>query len=293
MPNWVTCRVIAKDFEELKKHLVNEKGEVDFNVAIPMPQDLHITSGSYSYEMPSKWLKPSESQLKTLQKQKDCVDVLMLQVYNDTITQQEFFEEIMQREDILKAIRSVKDWYTRKTKTKQYPIGKAALAEGYETYIKGFFNVQRYGERDWYEWSIQNWSTKWNASNGYVDDSAKCITFETAWSMPENVLKEVCKYTPLRVLYADEDIGANCGMEDYFVDEEGFPVYEKVMEGSTELASEAWGYGHVDVYDEDGEWIEDEDNPKYKEANKNYFTVQEEINTLMNPACIEKDFAEV
>jgi hypothetical protein len=292
MPNWVRQRVVARNPQELKKHLINEKGEVDFNMIIPMPQDLRITAGSYSYATPSKYFT-SKSEEVILKRQKETVDVEFAKIYNDTITQQEFFEEVMKHEDILKLIRNVKDWHIRKSKAHPYAMGKEALKEGYETYIKGYFNIQRYGERDWYEWSISNWGTKWNASDSCFDEETGVAEFETAWSMPEPVYRALSQYTPLRVVYADEDLGANCGMEDYFYDEDGSQL-QVVMEGSVELANDTWGYGSISVYDEEtGEFIEDEDNPKVIEANKNYFQTQQEINDLMNPDTIKKDFAEV
>lgn len=292
MPNWVRNRVVAVNPQELKKHLINEKGEVDFNMIIPMPQDLHITSGSYSYETPSRWTSRSESVV--LKRQEETVDKEFAKIYNDTITQQEFFEEVMKHEDILKLIRLVKDWHVRKSKAHPYAMGKEALKEGYETYIKGYFNLKRYGFKDWYEWSIENWSTKWNASDGSFDEETGFVEFETAWSMPENVFRALSHYTPLRVVYADEDLGCNCGMEDYFVDEDGNERLETVMEGSTELAYDTWGYGCITVYDEEeGDYIDDEDNPKVIEANKNYYQTQQEICSLMNPNTIKKDFVEV
>ena len=42
----------------------------------------------------------------------------------------------------------------------------------------------------WYHWNIQNWGTKWDASNvdiAYSDESQIEITFDTAWSPPEPI----------------------------------------------------------------------------------------------------------
>ena len=112
--------------------------------------------------------------------------------------------------------------------------------------------------------------------------------------MPEGVIKEICKHTPVRVEYADENLGSNCGIEDYYVDEDGNPTYSTVMNSSVELANECWGYGSMSVYDEETQdWIEDEENPKFIEANKKYQSVIEEINVLMNPDTFDKDFVEV
>lgn len=43
-------------------------------------------------------------------------------------------------------------------------------------------NIERYGCADWYEWSIRNWGTKWNACEAYWSDTSVC--FDTAWDAP-------------------------------------------------------------------------------------------------------------
>ena len=66
------------------------------------------------------------------------------------------------------------------------------------------------------------------------------------------------------------------------------------MNESVELAHECWGYGSMSVYDEETQdWIEDEENPRFIEANKKYQSVIEEISVLMNPDTFDKDFVEV
>lgn len=287
MPNWVKNRIIAKDYAELKKHLVNEKGEVDFNVVMPMSQDLNITSGLDSYAQQPSWF--SEVMAEKVKKQAPA-DVLMAQHYNETITQEEFVTECLLDKELVTTIRKIKDYKLRG----EHKMSKERLSEALDTFIRGYFNVQRYGWKDWYDWSIDNWGTKWNACHEYIDDENKVIEFETAWSMPEGIIKEICKYTPVRVEFADENLGSNCGIEDYYVDKDGNPTVATVMYESDELAYECWGYGSMSVYDEETQdWIEDEENPKFIEANKNYQSVVDEIRILMNPDTFNKDFQEV
>lgn len=287
MPNWVKNRIIAKDYAELKKHLVNEKGEVDFNVVMPMSQDLNITSGLDSYAQQPSWF--SEVMAEKVKKQAPA-DVLMAQHYNDTITQEEFVTECLLDKELIATIRKIKGYKLRG----EHKMSKERLSEALDTFIRGYFNVQRYGWKDWYDWSIDNWGTKWNACHEYIDDDNQVIEFETAWSMPEGIIKEICKYTPVRVEFADENLGSNCGIEDYYVDENGNPTVATVMNESDELAYECWGYGSMSVYDEETQdWIEDEENPKFIEANKNYQSVVDEIRVLMNPDTFDKDFREV
>lgn len=288
MPNWVRNRVVALNPQELKKHLIDESGEVDFNKVIPMPKDLEITSGSYSYEV-QNGIYFSEYTKQEMEKQVK-VDKLLSAHYDSNKTQQEFLDECLEDNKILAEIRKIKSLKLRgENKT-----SASNVAEAYDTFIKGYFNVQRYGSKDWYDWRIKNWGTKWNASDSSFDEATGTVEFDTAWSMPENIFRALSHFTPLRVVFADEDLGNNCGMEDYFVDEDGNEHLEVVMEGSVELANDTWGYAHISVYDDEAEdWIEDEENPKFIYANKDYHQTQEEISKLMNPSTIQKDFVEV
>lgn len=70
-----------------------------------------------------------------------------------------------------------------------------------------------YGKENWYHWSIDNWETKWN-SYSYKRESEDCFSFETAWSHPKKIISGLSKKYPeieFTVLYANEDIGYNCG----------------------------------------------------------------------------------
>jgi hypothetical protein len=58
------------------------------------------------------------------------------------------------------------------------------------------------------------WGTKWNAYRPWAKpDEGRC-GFDTAWACPEGVLVKLSERFPedtITVIYADEDIGANCG----------------------------------------------------------------------------------
>ena len=56
--------------------------------------------------------------------------------------------------------------------------------------------VEKYGASDWYHWSVSNWGTKWDISEGYVslDDDGSCTcSFETAWSPPLEAYQKLQK----------------------------------------------------------------------------------------------------
>lgn len=74
---------------------------------------------------------------------------------------------------------------------------------------------------DWYEWSINNWGTKWNAY-GYDKNTDysknENLYFQTAWSAPHSVLEKLTEMFPdieFEHEWADEDIGQNCGRYSY------------------------------------------------------------------------------
>lgn len=64
----------------------------------------------------------------------------------------------------------------------------------------------------WYDWSIKNWGTKWNAYESYEESGF--IRFCTAWSMPDAYYISLSKKYPkntFHVTWYDEDAGFNLG----------------------------------------------------------------------------------
>ena len=79
--------------------------------------------------------------------------------------------------------------------------------------------IAKYGSDNWYDWCIQNWGTKWNAS-GTQDirlnfkGNRLTIVFNTAWSTPAPVIEKLSEKFPdvkINVWFADEDYGSNVG----------------------------------------------------------------------------------
>jgi hypothetical protein len=70
----------------------------------------------------------------------------------------------------------------------------------------------KYGKENcWYDWSCNNWGTKWNAYDIYKS-SEDTILFDTAWAGVPNLMNELSKQHPnveLHYKYADEDTGHN------------------------------------------------------------------------------------
>ena len=75
----------------------------------------------------------------------------------------------------------------------------------------------KFGFVSWYQWSIANWGTKWNASDTYVEDiialpegnSMLTFEFSTAWTHPQPIYEKLAKLYPNLVITTqfDEESG--------------------------------------------------------------------------------------
>ena len=78
-------------------------------------------------------------------------------------------------------------------------------------------NLRNYKYQHSYDWAIGKWGTKWDAYNDPRREG-DTVLFQTANSMPGPVFLKISANHPsvtLRVEYADEDIGHNCGIVVY------------------------------------------------------------------------------
>lgn len=134
--------------------------------------------------------------------------------------------------------------------------------EEFQTRMKS--NLLLYGAKDWYDWNIANWGTKWNACHSQieeVEDEYLNVRFDTAWSPPLDwFYKIVPMYPELDFdLIFDMEGDDNCGQllgrngewelnwdYKYYVDENGLRV-------EYDLEKSLWFYPH------NKELIEDED----------------------------------
>lgn len=163
MPNWTFNNVRAK--KEILAPYINEEGNFDFNLIIPMPKELDITSGSITDESITYYLtgglkkKPNELDAST----KELLHKLVNNNFNPDWPM-ELYEKLSKRE----------------VNAQEYlDMGKR--------YVD---NYKKYGAVTWYEWCNANWGTKWNASDCdiYEEDGELNISFNTAWSEPEGII---------------------------------------------------------------------------------------------------------
>lgn len=194
-------------------------GTIDFNKIIAMPETLNIEAGSRT----DHGLKAYREFIEVYTAGRSNKEALKALENIPTESENAF---LCQRTDI---------------KRDEWELGKTAWQ-----------NIQKYGAPTWYEWSITNWGTKWNAY-GYEDgtDYSACdeLTFQTAWSAPHPILRKLSEMFPEIVFkhqWADEDIGMNCGERCYLG---GEIIDEFIPEGirATEFALEVWDYDPLEL----------------------------------------------
>lgn len=187
MPNHITTILTIEDaagmaLADIRKAFVNEKGRVDLNVIMPQPdclRDFAPHSGVLARASAALGLLPAPQKLSG-----------------------DDFSVVTKRLELSNAIRE---------------ITTPARPEDIPDIIRAIQNHAECGYMYWYDWSTENWGTKWNCY-GQPDDGhpadATSFEFETAWSHPADMVVMISKKLPnvvFHVQYADEDIGSNCG----------------------------------------------------------------------------------
>ncbi|MCR5456632.1 MAG: hypothetical protein K6F14_00985 [Clostridiales bacterium] len=218
MPNYVKNKInfngSDKDIKELLERIKSDElglGTIDFQKVIPMPEDLMIESGSRT----TNGLKMVDSYIK---------------------------------ENNLRGLLSKATADELKTEldkhTSELPDDEQST---WEIGVKSAANILKYGYPNWYDWSCDNWGTKWNAcgySEGVDYADNEYLEFDTAWSAPVPVIAKLSEMFPkIEFLHkwADEDFGQNVGVLTYS-DGEISDYTPSSHKECLELASEVWEY---------------------------------------------------
>lgn len=182
MPNWVENTLTIR--KEDRGFVINENGEVDFNLIRPMPETMVDTISPVDREAIYCYLSEKESKIANVF---SClehgIDSDIIKEYKEDLNRDKFYSRF--REDW-------KDPFPELTK-EQY------IDEKYELGKRYVFNKENYGVYDWYEWSYKNWGVKWNASDTDIVENGDYIkvVFSTPWRYPcnwLNALKEKCDF---------------------------------------------------------------------------------------------------
>ena len=250
MPNWVTNKVKFKSRgKEIIDKIIstdNDEEYVDFNKIIPRPKTLNITSGGDDrYAMQYALLKMSVSKFKKTIKRLEEIPTsfygnYFVKIYNHKKYTLEELEKVAK--EFKEQLESGKKDPFDEVNYKE--LGINSLEDLGNVYIN---NILQYGADSWYDWCCENWGTKWNANNTYIVDDTE-IEFDTAWSCPVNIFKELSRQfsgVEIVVEFADEDIGSNCGKITFLNGE----IEEYIdMDGDTDFALEVCGYDKEEYY---------------------------------------------
>lgn len=200
-------------------------GSIDFNKLVPMPPDLDMEEGSRT-----------DCGLKAYR------DFIGVYTFNG---KKEDFDLLNIPEKAEQAFLRVRPDIDRDT----WNLGRRA-----------FMNKQKYGVTSWYDWRIKNWGTKWNAYGyeGGVQFDGKSLRFLSAWSPPEPIIAKLAEMYPdldFTRQWADEDIGYNCGENEYH-NGSLCSEYRPAGVEAVEYANGLWGNDEQEE-DEDVEETED------------------------------------
>jgi len=243
MPNHIITTIKFEDEKKFREVAISqlENGEdyVDFNKLIPMPKELE--TGSYDWEVCDKFGFGGEFLTKKLKFQEEKFENFLSQFYSEEITREEFIDKI--REEISKPknkdlLAEFNEVYRMGDETiYDQPREEEYVGTINPTFVKvigGYYNYNKFGEVDWYNWRVKYWGTKWNSYDNYISDNS--VSFDTAWATPEEWLQALAKQMDFVCSWADEDIGSNFGigvakggtlMLKYLDDDEDFTFEDK------------------------------------------------------------------
>lgn len=227
MPNWVKNIITAKaeTINKIKEKYF-ENDALSFEKVIPMPKTLHLTSGTVTnhsiyYAYSKKGAVEQEEIRKILEKNLDGLDRKYIRIITEI------------SEDTIKRIEDYALEYTPSEQEKD--LGIETFEQLGDTYIT---NIKEYGHATWYEWCIENWGTKWDASRVCYDENR--IVFETAWSSPASILLEISKglkNDEFELKFADEDLYSDNNGVVHF--KNGIIIDEDLDKGE-DFATDVW-----------------------------------------------------
>lgn len=200
----------------------------DFNKIIPRPERLNLTSGTITnkaikyvlYKMP---IEHRNSILNRINRTFKWLESDNINELNKT---KEIFEKKLNNNN--------------KDDLEYIDYAKFDIKSFEDLGITYISNIIDYGYPTWYEWSIENWGTKWGTMENKIIKGKNYIKFyfETAWSTPLPIFKELANIidNDIEIWYADEDIGNNCG-KIYFINGEEIIEHK---EENKEFANRVW-----------------------------------------------------
>ena len=104
---------------------------------------------------------------------------------------------------------------------------------------------EKYGFDNWYDWRVANWGTKWNACDSAYDEETEMVKFDTAWSIPYQIISKIAQDNP------------DAKLEGYSEEQGWFDEYH-TENGEVHVTS----HGELAYFDEDGNELETPDEQR-------------------------------
>jgi hypothetical protein len=127
---------------------------------------------------------------------------------------------------------------------------------------------KKFGSNNWYDWSNDNWGTKWNASDSYgtrpyAEGNPAEISFSTAWSPVADLVDTLSTQFPsltFEYSYSEEGMmfAANLiikngeWLEEEYLDEDDMVISKYLEDPSYSLKYPDDFIGYADVFEEKG-----------------------------------------
>jgi hypothetical protein len=122
-------------------------------------------------------------------------------------------------------------------------------------------NIDKYGYKDWYDWNVANWGTKWDFGFHTIertDDTTVVGSFDSAWSPPVQAYDKLMELGfSIDAMYNEPGMGF-CGRwvngDDADVNYGGMTIEEMKENIDPEVDEE------FDIIEQIKEWQEEEDS---------------------------------
>ena len=239
MPNWVTNWLTIR--KQDKNLVLNADEKVDFNILIPMPEELNNTiSGGDIKDCMAYYFLKTHTKKEFVNSDYFSRNYALLK---PRMTKKEMLEKLEERTDENPRMFD-SELYGGEHKHTREEVGKYYVDL-----------VEKYGTYDWYGWSISNWGCKWNARSSQICDESDdylCLQFDTPWGCPDAWLEELANKIPYHLAWEEEQgyrgIVTSQG-NGYDIDEE-LPMieWEEDEDGCLEQTEDEYGDNWFDLY---------------------------------------------
>ena len=236
MPNWIKNKIIFSkkssidEFIDKYCSLIDNSYQFDFNKVIKMPNELEVEFSSKSMDALLLYMTKICPNINYYGKKKDKIIISEWEFINKKLE-----DKVLLTKTFILSEEEVKNILFKYSKQEEQ-ILKLGLAQ--------VENIKKYGELNWYTWSINNWGTKWNSTNFEIKEGGKSITFDTAWDPAIPIIIEMSKQNPeikFAFLYSDEDIGCKVGyilLSKGIIDYKG--TFKNLSRDAYKLAFDLW-----------------------------------------------------